>query len=58
MRTIWGLLGSVFIISLLVGCTNKGEASKDETVTLKVGAANVPHAEVLEVLPKILRKMV
>ncbi|MFJ7888658.1 MetQ/NlpA family ABC transporter substrate-binding protein [Lysinibacillus xylanilyticus] len=56
MRTIWVLLFSVLIIGLLAGCTNRGEASKDETVTLKVGAANVPHAEVLEYLAKDLEK--
>jgi len=54
MRLGWKLLIGALVIGLLAGCTNKGEASKEDIVTLKVGAASVPHAEVLEYLAKDL----
>ncbi|MGN4124367.1 MetQ/NlpA family ABC transporter substrate-binding protein [Lysinibacillus sphaericus] len=50
MRKLWVLLVSAFVMSVLAGCAESGEASKDDTVTLKVGAASLPHAEVLEYL--------
>jgi len=56
MRLGWKLLVGALVIGLLAGCTNKGEAAKEEIETLKVGAANVPHAEVLAYLEKDLEK--
>lgn len=55
MKKIWLLLISTLFI-VLAGCTDSGQAKKDETVTLKVGAASVPHAEVLEYLADDLAK--
>lgn len=48
-----GLVASVLSVSVLAGCGQKAEApagSKDDakTVTLKVGATPVPHAEILK----------
>lgn len=56
MRLGWKWLIGALVIGLLAGCTNKEEATKEEIVTLKVGAANVPHAEVLEYLAKDIEK--
>ncbi|MET4562508.1 MetQ/NlpA family ABC transporter substrate-binding protein [Lysinibacillus parviboronicapiens] len=56
MRKLGVLLVSVLVISVLAGCAASGEASKDETVTLKVGAASVPHAQVLEYLADDIAK--
>ncbi|MGE7090955.1 MetQ/NlpA family ABC transporter substrate-binding protein [Lysinibacillus sp. NPDC048646] len=56
MRKLWALLVGALVIGVLAGCTQSGEASKDETVTLKVGAASVPHAEVLEYLADDIAK--
>ncbi len=56
MRKGWKLLIGALVIGLLAGCTSKGEEGEEEVVTLKVGAANVPHAEVLEYLAKDIEK--
>ncbi|MFJ5764848.1 MetQ/NlpA family ABC transporter substrate-binding protein [Lysinibacillus sp. NPDC093210] len=55
MKKIWLLfIGTLFIV--LAGCTDSEQTKKDETVTLRVGAASVPHAEVLEYLADDLAK--
>lgn len=64
MNRKWILLfSSIICLSLLFACnkgadnsTSNGSSKKDKTVTLKVGAASIPHAEVLEYLKEDLKK--
>lgn len=64
MNRKWILLfSSIICLSLLFACnkgadnsTSNGSGKKDKTVTLKVAAASIPHAEVLEYLEEDLKK--
>lgn len=61
MRKKWILLfSSIICLSLLFACNkgsnNSSNGKKDKTVTLKVAAASIPHAEVLEYLEEDLKK--
>jgi D-methionine transport system substrate-binding protein len=61
-KHIFIILASFLIASLLfVGCTSKpnetsSSANEKQTVTLKVGASPVPHAEILNLIKPILKE--
>lgn len=49
------VVGTAFTALVLAGCGNGG-ASEEESKTLRVGASNVPHAEILEQAQPILEE--
>jgi len=53
MKKLWLWFASALII-VVAGCTDSKQVKQDDVVTLNVGAASVPHAEVLEYLAEDL----